>query len=216
MLFRSVVDLGPAADRSAYWLSRAVGRAGKVYVFETDEVLAEQLRSATRPAGNVVVEHLAVTRERFQSAASNPTSPPRGNVRHTQSDDCLAISFTKAVALRTLDQFFARRHADPVHLIHGTISRETFALLHGAHTLLAVKRPRIVLQAGAQHVHGDTEAVLKTLRDRGYDGYFFQPGGLEDLRRFDPELHQIAPDHPNYAAYFLFLPAAAAEVRRAA
>ncbi|MFM2094252.1 MAG: hypothetical protein RIS70_1376 [Planctomycetota bacterium] len=117
---------------------------------------------------------------------------------------------------QTLDQALLPRLAGPVHLLCGTLSERTLRILSGASQLLATKSPRIVLAGSAQLGSEQLEQLFCVLNDCGYDGYFSQSHGLEDMRRFDPDRHQSDPDHPNYAAYFLYLPAATVHGCRAA
>lgn len=129
-----------------------------------------------------------------------------GNIRLEQFDS----------SEQTLDQALLPRLAGPVHLLCGTISERTLRILSGASRLLSTKRPRILLAGSAQVGGEPLEEIFSTLHDCGYDGYFSQSHGLEDMRRFDPDRHQSDPDHPDYAAYFLYLPAATVHGCRAA
>lgn len=202
-----VVDVGAHKGAYTYWMRRAVGATGRVFAFEPQPVLAARLQALVTGAGlaNVRVENAGVSSSSGSLMLSVPGGGPSPGATFERAPHAAADCRTYAVAVTTLDEYFAGQDASRVRLIKCDAEGHELEVFRGAERLLAAARPRLLFECERRHrASGRVDDVFAYLQGLGYRGAFIHPGGVEDIGRFDPEVHQASNERPGYVNNFLF------------
>ncbi len=115
---------------------------------------------------------------------------------HPRSAPCSQLS----VDVTTLDEFFvdSKRKTEVndaavggPHVLKIDVEGHELAVLEGAHQILEMRHPSILVECEARHrADGDPRPVFDFLESHGYAGSFFTNGRRRPLAEFDPMVHQ--------------------------
>jgi len=201
------VDVGAHKGAYTYWMRRAVGSAGRVYAFEPQPFLAEQLTSlvSTSGYGNVVVENMGLS-----SAAGTLTLnvPGHGPSPEASFEAGSADGQSYPVQVTTLDEYFGGLDHRRIRLLKCDAEGHELEVFRGGQRLLMEVRPCLLFECERRHrSSGRVDDVFQWLQELGYQGYFIDRRGMHEIQEFDPDLHQRDSSDRVYVNNFLFLAA---------
>jgi FkbM family methyltransferase len=199
------VDVGAHKGAYTWWMRRAVGETGKVYAFEPQPVLADQLRALAADGGyrNVTVENLGLS-----SAAGRMTLHVPGGGTSPGASFEPGANGTRSfeVDVTTLDAYFPADEAGRIRLLKCDAEGHELEVFKGARRLLSEVGPCLLFECERRHRRsGTVEEVFSFLQGLGYRGWFVDRQGCRDIDDFDPEVRQARSGAPGYVNNFLFL-----------
>src|SRR5262245_25877130 len=208
------VDVGANKGAYLYWMRRAVGAGGSVIAFEPQARLAAYLR--------VLVSEMQWTNVSIRETALSDSSgsrvlhiPGTGDSPGASLEDAVLASGDcrdETCSIDTLDRQLAEQG---VALIKVDVEGHELAVFRGAERTLGQSRPTLLFECEGRHLtRHTTRDVFAFLEARGYEGWFFSPGGLTPVAEFDEALYQRRGPgrfwkEPGYLNNFLFRPATA-------
>jgi len=199
------VDVGAHKGAYTWWMRRAVGETGKVYAFEPQPRLAEDLRALVSGSGyrNVIVENLGLSSAAGRMMLNVPggaTSPGASLEPSAEGARSFAVDVT------TLDEYFDGDESRRIRLLKCDAEGHEMEVFKGAQRLLAEAGPCLLFECERRHRRsGSVEEVFNFLQGLGYRGWFVERRGCRDIGQFDPEVHQARGGTPGYVNNFLFL-----------
>ena len=199
------VDVGAHKGAYTWWMRRAVGETGKVYAFEPQPRLAEDLRALASNSGyrNVIVENLGLS-----AAAGRMTLnvPGGGTSPGASFEPATGDARSFEVDVTTLDAYFPEDEARRIRLLKCDAEGHELEVFEGARRLLAETGPCLLFECERRHRRsGSVEEVFNFLQGLGYSGWFVERRGCRDIDQFDPQVHQARGGTPRYVNNFLFL-----------
>lgn len=194
------VDAGGSFGWYAVLLARAVGKEGRVHVFEpiprTVRVLENNLRR--NGCDNVEVHAVALAEAEGTMELYVPDIGVSGSLR---LHDFRKHFETFACPVRTLDRLAEEGAWPGLDFLKADIEGAEFALLQGAEHALARWRPRLLLEIQAESTRRfghEPAAVFRWLAERGYTGgHVTADGRLARVTGTEP----VLPDYN-----FVFVP----------
>lgn len=201
------LDIGAHKGAFTYWMRRRVGRAGKVFAFEPQPVLAARLQRLVTRAGyhNIVVERMGLSSQVAKTALKIPGRGSSPSASLERTEDSLRDGKEIMVEVTTLDEYFRADTAFRVRLIKCDVEGHELDVFRGAEQLLRRDHPHLLFESEARHLDGGTpREVFEFLEGLGFRGRYFGPDGLEDVGKFDPSVHQADQDAPGYVNNFVF------------
>jgi FkbM family methyltransferase len=187
----TVCDIGANKGSFVYWLSRWVGKGGRVVAFEAQDDLARRLDRICRSAAlhNVTVEAKAVHATSGSHELHIPVRHQPGaslNRPDLPGDEII----TTSVATVALDDYFADA-AEPVSVLKVDVEGAEPGVFAGARRILANRRPLLFFECENRHLNGGSvRDVFTHLKSIGYDGHFVASGRLLPVSLFDEAIHQ--------------------------
>ena len=204
------VDIGAYKGVYAYWMARAVGKNGKVFVFEPQALLAEYLRKIfSMPCYSMVtVEEKALS----SGVGTDYIVVPESKKRYSQmaklgsaDEQGAHAGFSYKVAVDTLDNYFSARRTGPIRFIKCDVEGHELEVFRGACNILRTDYPVILFECEARHFSGQSTAeVFGFLEEIGYEGRFISGSRMYPVREFDEKLHQSGISG-KYINNFLFV-----------
>lgn len=202
-----VFDIGAHKGGHLYYIRSRVGNAGKVFAFEPQLKLSQQLRRLVRAFRwhNVRVEHLAfshqpgevvmyIPKENTSRTSLGATLTPQGSLQGF---------FTESITATTLDSYCREAGLWPDFLKIDVEGAE-LNVLRGASCLLNNIRPKILMECEAWRVGQEqVKHTFEYLYSFGYVGYFIQGVEKRPLEEFDFSQHQN-PNAGVYSNNFIF------------
>lgn len=186
----TVLDIGANKGIYSYWLSRAVGPAGRVMAFEPQPEMASYM--GRRRLRNVEVINTALSDHTGSARLS------RKRVGDGSASLCRDIGDTIDVRLALLDDFGPIPN---LKFIKCDVEGHELSVFRGGERLLRSSRPIIQFESTPD----DIEPIRSFLQQLGYSGLMFGQKGrrpIEDIKRVP---------HPKFGfgghRDFLFLPA---------
>jgi FkbM family methyltransferase len=203
----TALDVGGHKGAFTWWMRHAVGRTGRVDVFEPQPALATRLRSMVHERGwdNVRVEHLGMSSApgilplRVPPGGPSPGASFERPASHEESDDVVEVPVS------TVDDWVEQRDRRNVRLIKVDVEGHELAVFHGAQRTLEGQRPALLFECEQRHrPDDDIGAVFRFLAELGYRGQAVTRKGLLPLEQFDPARHQGADSSLGYINNFWF------------
>ncbi len=208
----SAIDVGAHKGGYLYWMSKSVGKQGKIFAFEPQPKLHQYLSDAIRefPLKNVELTHGGVSSSEgsldlFVPSADGKTSP--GATLEKRED---TEGYSINVPVYQLDTLMKDR-SFKVGLIKVDVEGHELEVFKGALELIKKDRPKIIFECEVRHLGSlPIQSVFSYLEDLGYRGSFFLNGSRKPLEVFRPEIHQQTDedkeiiDKKNYANNFVF------------
>ncbi|MCH2046172.1 MAG: FkbM family methyltransferase, partial [Saprospiraceae bacterium] len=206
------VDIGEHKGGYLYWMRKKVGKEGKVYAFEPQELLFDYLNQIKQLNAyeNVTLENLAMSNaikkvDFFIPVNGKASSPGAriGQAKTTQAHKKIDIQTT------TLDHYFLDKGIQP-SLIKIDVEGHEKEVLLGGQKLLAAAQPKILMECETRHlINHDIFEVFKVLTHLGYKGYFFEHNQLRPIHEFQVDKHQKVTEgrywtSKNYVNNFIF------------
>lgn len=202
-----VIDIGAHKGAYTFWLSRRVGTAGKVYAFEPQNALADELRGHFGGCGHVEIHENALS----DVAGDATLFRPLGANSPAASLNAASVGETGVpveVKAATLDEFIEAKGSPKVHAIKCDVEGHELAVFRGGRRVLERDHPVLYFECEGRFHEGSSggtpmAAVFDFLRSLGYDGYFLDWGRRRSINEFDPAKHQTRGKKP-YVNNFFF------------
>ena len=205
-------DIGAHKGSYTCWMRHAVGPTGKVIAFEPQAGLAAYLEAACAAMrwSNVRILGCALSDRPGAATLHIPGIGPSPGASLERSTDSAAPGRQQTCPVETLDHVLENETAPA--LLKIDVEGHELRVLRGAERTIAQHKPVILFECEARHLADVTmEQVFAFLRERGYTGRFFSPGGLRPVSEFDPAVHQASGparfwEAPGYCNNFVFKP----------
>jgi FkbM family methyltransferase len=203
----TALDVGGHKGAFTWWMRHAVGRSGRVDVFEPQPALAARLSSLVRERGwnNVRVEHLGVSDSPGVLPLRVPPGGPSPEATFERRAGREASGDVMDVPVSTIDDWVEQHTRRNVRLIKVDVEGHELAVFHGARRTLDRQRPALLFECERRHrPDGDIGAVFRFLAELGYRGQAVTRKGLLPLEQFDPVQHQGDDSPLGYINNFWF------------
>ena len=205
---QTAIDIGAHKGAYTYWMSKYVGKYGKVIAFEPQPELFNQLNTLLKHSNsnNVNLESLALSSSKGEATMVIPgkkTSPSASIHNNKQNGLGTKIIVEKT----TLDDYFCSQNQSTINFIKCDVEGHELDVLIGGKKLLHKYQPIIALESEARHCGKDNVmAVFDLLHNLNYDGYFFNGALMYSLDNFDIYEYQLNPNRNSYVNNFFFIP----------
>ena len=205
---QTAIDIGAHKGAYTYWMSKYVGQYGKVFSFEPQPELYNQLNKLLNysNSNNVNLESLALSSSKGEATMLIPgkkTSPSASINTSKRKGIVSKITVDKT----TLDDYFCSQNQIPVNFIKCDVEGHELDVLLGAKKLLYTSKPIVALESEARHCGADNVmAVFKLLQELNYNGFFFNGASMSSLNNFDINEYQLDPNKKIYVNNFFFIP----------
>ncbi len=202
---QSAIDIGANKGAYTYWMSRLVGRTGRVFAFEPQPRFARYLERLKVSFG---FEQLTVVNEALSTTAGTsqlflPTSNPSGEATLTSPG---GEGRNMEVRTSVLDDFLDRTGGRPIRFIKCDVEGYELEVFNGAIRMLDSDRPHLLFECqDYRNGGGQTRRVFAFLKDLGYEGFLLKDRQRLPISEFEPAVHQASRDVP-YLDNFAFLP----------
>ena len=205
---QTVIDIGAHKGAYTYWMSKYVGKYGKVFSFEPQQELYNQLNKLLKDSNNnnVNLELLALSSSEGEATMVIPgkKTSPSASINNNKREG-LGAKIT--VEKTTLDDYFCSQNQIPVNFIKCDVEGHELDVLTGGQKLLKKFQPIITLESEARHCGEDNVmAVFDLLHKLNYNGYFFNGKSMSSLDNFDIYEYQLNPINKIYVNNFFFIP----------
>ena len=205
---QTAIDIGAHKGAYTYWMSKYVGKDGKVFAFEPQPKLYNQLNKLLEHSNNnnVNLELLALSSSKGEATMVIPgkKTSPSASINNNKREG-LGAKIT--VEKTTLDDYFCRQNQIPVNFIKCDVEGHELDVLISGQKLLHKYQPIIALESEARHCGSDNVmAVFKLLSKLDYNGYFFNGALMSSLDNFDIYEYQLNPNKKIYVNNFFFIP----------
>ena len=204
----TAVDIGAHKGAYTYWMSKYVGKEGRVFSFEPQPVLYNQLVSLIKHSNNknINLEASALSSAKGKDTMKIPgggTSPSASLINKKSQN----ISETILIKKTTLDDYFYKKNQIPVNFIKCDVEGHELEVLKGGEQLLRKFHPIISLESEARHRGIDNViSVFDFLNKLDYKGFFVDGGSMLSLDNFNIEKHQLNNNEKKYINNFFFIP----------
>ncbi len=183
---RMVVDVGANKGIYSYWMSRQVGRAGRVIAFEPQPELLPHLEDLKRTFGLANLEIVAKALSNGRGAVAMHRDKPGAlgatlDTSHLQSTGT-ASNETIGVEMIPLDDYCHEAGVTSVAFIKCDVEGHELAAFQGARRTLEEQRPTLLFEC--HHHEAERGELFRYLLDLGYDGYFLTGGERFPCERF--------------------------------
>ena len=204
----TAIDIGAHKGAYTYWMSKYVGKEGRVFSFEPQPELHNQLVSLIKHSNNknIYLEASALSSTKGKDTMKIPGggTSPSASIINKKSQN---ISETISIKKTTLDDYFCKKNQIPVNFIKCDAEGHELEVLKGGEQLLRKFHPIISLESEARHCGIDNVmSVFNFLNKLDYKGFFVDGGSMLSLDNFNIEKHQLNNDEKNYVNNFFFIP----------
>ena len=203
----TALDIGAHKGGYAYWMCRAVGRAGKVICFEPQPALAEYLRRVKQAMRfeQMIVENLGVSSASGELVLHVPgDGPSPGSTLEPGLGGAPHVSYLVGVV--SLDDYFRNQPAGRLTFVKCDVEGHELDVFRGGEGLLREHKPVLLFECEERHhMHFTCQDVFDHLASLGYSGSFFSLQGLRPLQEYRPAEHGN-PHNQHYVNNFLFRP----------
>ncbi|NNE04547.1 MAG: FkbM family methyltransferase [Xanthomonadales bacterium] len=203
---QTAVDIGAHKGAYTWWMANRVTPAGRVFAFEPQPDLANQLRTLVSSRGLefVKVEQMGVSRFETEMQLRVPARGNSPGASFENTRDALGGQ-PVSVHVTSLDQYFVPL-VQPIHLIKCDTEGHELQVFRGGERILRTHRPLLLFECEARHRGaGSTGEVFNYLAELGYSGSFFCPSGIRPISEFDEASHQSSPGSTGYVNNFVFI-----------
>ena len=191
-----VLDIGANAGIYSYWMSKAVGRDGRVIAFEPQPEMIDSLKKLRKSFRfpQLEIAETGLSDEPGEATLQRQMSHLGGAsiAREIPGADS---SFT--IPLTTLDAY-AEEHADrPIAFIKCDVEGHEPAVFAGGMETLHRDMPTLLFEL---HENQVTDSDLfEKLKDIGYGVYYLNDGGKHPIEELAEKRSQIDKPYLNYA-----------------
>jgi FkbM family methyltransferase len=205
---QTAIDIGAHKGAYTYWMSKYVGKYGKVFAFEPQPELYNQLNKLIKHSNsnNVNLELLALSSSKGEATMVIPgkKTSPSASI-HINKQESLGAKIT--VEKTTIDDYFCSQNQTPINFIKCDVEGHELDVLNGGQKLLHKFQPIIALESEARHCGEDNVvAVFDLLHKLNYNGYFFNGALMSSLDNFNIYEYQLNPNNKIYVNNFFFIP----------
>ncbi len=170
----TVFDVGANKGVYCYWLSRAVGRQGRVFAFEPQPELQPHLAKVKNDfrLDNVRIVAMALSDAPGEAALFRDYS----GAGHASFEDTGKRSETVGVLKTTMDSFANEHDLDDIAFMKLDVEGHELNALKGGEGLLRRSRPLLLLECHRNKAEGGE--LFGFLKGIEYDGFLFSEAGI--------------------------------------
>ena len=200
------VDIGAHKGAYTYWMSKCVGKNGKVYSFEPQPILYKKMRDLFESStiGNVNLYPIAFSSFIGKADLIIPSgkSSPSASIDRVRESRSTIIEINTT----TLDEFFCNKNNISVDYIKCDAEGHELDIFENAKQLFSCSRPIISVESEARHC-GEKKVLdlFSFFEDKGYKGYFFNEDKIDSIKNFSINYYQLNPSKKIYINNFIFL-----------
>ena len=193
------LDIGANKGIYTYWLSKKVGKDGKVIAFEPQPELGEYLNDLKKSFGisNATIINKGLSYE-IGSLDLYRGKVGSGGARIAvgQDDKIRNQGLQKVkVEVTTLDSFFENKN-EKIKFIKCDVEGHELSVFKGGEETLRKNSPIILFEC--HHEEALSGELFSFLTDLGYSGFFIQDGKEVDFREFAEFKYNSNDNHRNY------------------
>jgi len=191
------LDIGAHKAAFTWWMSRQVGRNGRVHAFEPQPDLARYLHDFAQASSyqNVIVHELALADHRSLAQFLVPLTH-RGWGRLRTPTDAEEAGRWIQVDVDLLDHVLNPETAPrPIAFIKCDVELHELAVFRGAAQILSIDRPILLFESHPlTQVASDENQTFSYLSSLGYRGYFFYEQELIPVEKYWGARHHLTND----------------------
>lgn len=196
----TTIDIGANKGVYTYWMSKAVGKQGKVISFEPQPELGVLLNNIKKSFN---LKNITVVNKGLSSRASQMNLYRRkvgdGSAMIESENNKLFDPTDKekvAVDVTTLDSFFKDRNISRLSFIKCDVEGHELEVFKGGTETLKKHKPTLLFECHHEEVlQGD---VFRFLESLGYKGFFFNGEQRVDAHDFHTIPYPKSDNHRNY------------------
>jgi len=196
LLDKTALDIGGNFGVYSYWMSKLVGKQGKVVTFEPQPELAEYLESLriSFQLDNMIIVNKAL------SALPGKQDLYRqkiGDGGASLTDDAVVERKSIPVDVSTLDEYFSGWAGPKIEFIKCDVEGHELEVFKGGRSVLLKDFPSLLFEC--HQINADQGDVFSFLESLGYDGFFLSDGQKIHFSRFnDYPYPKPGVSHRNY------------------
>ena len=203
-----VFDIGAHKGAYLYYMSKLVGKSGKVYAFEPQSLLYEYLLTIKALfSSEIILENLALSDSSKEQVLNipahkneNKSSPGASLSNNFEGQKIIKTELIQSVSL---DEYCKHSNIRPDFLKIDVEGHE-LEVLKGAAEILKSYKPGLLVEIEERHIgHEKLNETINFLLSFGYNGYFFKGKDKLPLSEFNPVFHQNPGTKP-YCNNFVF------------
>ena len=201
------VDIGAHKGAYSYWMSKCVGKEGKVFSFEPQPILYKKLKELIQNSKkeNINLQSLAFSSfvgERSLILPNGKTSPSASIEKKVELNDSkIEIKTT------TLDDFFYIDNNIKVDYLKCDVEGHELAVLENGKLFFQFHRPIVAVETEVRHCGKDKVLQLFSFfKNNNYLGYFHNGKKMVSIDNFSIYDYQLDPQKKIYINNFFFLP----------
>jgi FkbM family methyltransferase len=203
----TVIDIGAHFGGYTYWMIKAVGKNGKVYVFEPQPYLAGYIKDYTEKSGlkNVSIEQKGLSSAQGEMEIVIAEKGQQYSQNATFEEIPGSDFASYKVNVTTLDSYFKDKMQHPVSFIKCDAEGHELEVFKGAGKILTEHRPALLFECENRHLKKHSmNDVFGYLVNLGYSGRFIYKNKLLPISEFNLQEHQV-PGRKKNANNFLFV-----------
>jgi FkbM family methyltransferase len=203
-----VFDIGAHKGAYLFYMSKLVGKSGKVYVFEPQSILYKYLLTIKGLfSSEIIIENLALSDSSKEQVLNIPSHK---NENKSSPGASLSNNFVGQKIIKTekiqsisLDEYCKHSNIRPDFLKIDVEGHE-LEVLKGAEEILKSYKPGLLVEIEERHIGLEKlNETINFLLSLGYNGYFFKGKDKLPISEFNPALHQNPTSKP-YCNNFVF------------
>ena len=199
LLGKTVLDIGANYGIYSYWMSKKVGKDGKVISFEPQPELGVFLKDMgkTFHLNNLTVVNKGVSSENGELTMIRG-KVGSGGAQITKNADAAPENNERIkVDITTLDDYFKKHSVDSLAFIKCDVENHELQVFKGATQTLKKYSPTILFEC--HHKDAQEGSVFKILENLGYKGFFIHKGKKISVDQFEKYPYKKASNtHRNY------------------
>ncbi len=200
------VDIGAHKGAYTYWMSKCVGKSGKVFSFEPQPLLYEKLSRLIENFRfkNIFLYPLAFSKSKGKSILIIPNGSPSPGASINRdmrpNDTKIEIKTT------TLDDFFCSEKNITVDYLKCDVEGHELDVFENNIKFFNNCRPIISVESEARHCGEDKMLKLFSFfKEIGYNGYFFNRNSFTSIKYFSIYDYQLDTEKSVYINNFVFI-----------
>ena len=172
----TVLDIGANKGIYTYWMSKKVGKTGKVYAFEPQPELGDFLNDlcASFRLTNVEIVNQGLSDRpgdftMFRNKVGAGGATLESKFLHKSNSDSLQ---KVEVTVTTLDDFFQSRSVDRLDFIKCDVEGHELSVFKGGKNTLSKHKPTLLFEC--HHKDAQEKSLFAFLEELGYRGFFIR------------------------------------------
>lgn len=195
----TVLDIGANKGIYTYWLSKKVGKNGKVIAFEPQPELGEYLNDLKKSFGisNATIINKGLSYEKGSlDLYRGKVGSGGARVAISQDDPIRNQGLQKVkVEVTTLDSFLENKN-EKISFIKCDVEGHELSVFKGGEATLRKNMPTILFEC--HHEEATSGELFSFLIDLGYSGFFIKNDKEIDFSRFAEFEYESNDNHRNY------------------
>ena len=196
-----MLDIGANKGVYTYWMSKKVGKQGKVFAFEPqpelDSVLNDLRTSFSLANVEIINQGLSDRPGRFKMFRSKVGAGGGTLAREFVNKSALNGLLEVEVNVTTVDEFYRSRSLARLDFIKCDVEGHEHAVFKGGTNTLQKYMPTLLFEC--HHEQAKEGSLFSFLEQLGYRGFFLVNGQPIDTRKFDQyPYRRVSMQHRNY------------------